>query len=217
MPEYVETVEDYNLKYTGCIVSYNGIPFNVNEFNNSDKGLKIRGCLLKKNKWGDRGTYSINDPELDLSCFSRSVINLGSSVIVFNLKRSINGIEKYKRAIHPGNTEVYDPFKKERKYLHSQPVKFNDPLIFKSWIKNSYYSAEKALETVSSYERIASAFSKEYYFGIKFCTNSIMLFRRNYMIGRVDPANNVVLLKPVAHPYSEELEEMGLTIKKVAK
>lgn len=216
MPIYKETTDDLRLKYVGCIVSYDKSPLMIDDISKGDSKFHIIGRVYKEGDWESK-TVTMTSQRLNIACLPRTAINLGSSVVVLNLRKAIQGTEKYKRAISAGNTELFDPFKKERELLRSQPAKLGDPLIYEAWINNEFYSAEEALRSVSSYERIAAAFHPEYYFGIKYCTNAIMLFRRNNMIGRVNPVLKEVILKPPAHPYAEELSELGLNVKKVSK
>ena len=213
MTEYVETLEDIRLKYDKGYIRYGDGVAHICKINNGETGMIAFLQVPKKSGWEDIGHIPFN--QLDVSCIERGAINLGSSVVVATLKSPINGTDKYKRCIHGGNTHIHDPFKYERKLLYSQPVKFNDPVVLDYLAKEMYFSAEEALATVTSFKRIASAFTKEYYFGIKYSTNSVMLFKNTYIIGRV--ADGVVLLKPAAHPYAEELEELGVIVKKVAK
>lgn len=210
MKEYIETKDDLRLKYSGGIVQYKGNPFYIRDFTGPTDDMVIVGSAK------NNGTFTevhMNDPDLDLSPKKRGCINLGSTVVVFNTRKTINGTDKFKRVLHQGNTEIFDPFKEERKLIRSHPVKFNDHGLITAFFKNSYLEAKDALESVEAYKKLGAAFSSEYYFGIKYRPDSIMLFKRNFMIGRVN--KGLILLKQPAHHYYEELSEFGLSVKKV--
>ena len=77
----------------------------------------------------------------------------------------------------------------------------------------SYVPAEEALQNVLSFKRLAQAFSKDYFFGISYSCDSIVLFKRDRIIGEVDE-NGYIYLEPEAHPFYEEVAEFGLMVEK---
>ncbi len=219
MAEYKETYEDYRIKYNGCIVSYDGFVARIENIPPTESG-KVRFEISLHNKEDGTKrvskTVDLDDEKLNLRPLARGCVNLGKTVIVYNVAPNLSGGGKYKEGFSSENTIVIDPFVQERKLLRSSPVAFADPLLYKAWLNNAYEAPTDALNAVLNKEKIGSAFSPDYFFGIKYCTNAVMLFRREFMIGRVTKEGTVVL-KPLAHCYAEELEEFGLKVKRASR
>lgn len=224
---YEETASDYNIRYKDTFLIYkegvNRFPCKVVDFynhhdDNGDEDSEIFARI--KIYHPDEDTYKNKTVSIDslvLKMWKRGCVNLSSSVIVLNeCSPSNSAVEvKYKAGLSQSNTQVIDPFHVERSLVHSVPFSFENNVVLNATINNKYGSPEECLENTLSYKRLGQAFSPDYFFGLRSQVNAIMLHKREYIIGMVDPSNKQILLKQEAHPLYEEISEYGLTVKKV--
>jgi len=208
---------DFNLYFGGCFsylkeskkaIEILGTDFDArdnlvisySEIGSPKKTLKFKGA-------GEKVSFT----PLDLGA-----INLPSSVVLLNRKTINSHPYKYQRLLSNRTLRVFDPFKKERELLRSPPViNSKDKIILNAWVNNEYVSAQEALDNVLSNKRIAQAFSKEYYFGINYTSNSVCLYKNKLIIGKVDSKTQCIHIRPTAIPLKESLYEFGLNIKEL--
>jgi len=213
MPEYTLTPDDFNLYYDSCYaVRKDGTPVRIK---NTD-GSRINFVKFPSEEDPGNGYVQWDnwDTKLDVSPLITGAINLRLSVIVINSVSKLGSPWKYRRGTNSRNTNFYDPFSTERAMLRSPQVQtLDDWNILEYWTKPVYPKALDALEQVTSHEYLARAFTERMYFGTKWTSDSIALFKDNRIVGEVE--DDTILLRPGAHPLYEQLSEYGLKVRKV--
>lgn len=148
---------------------------------------------------------------------SKGAINMPQSVVYLRNGGNLSSPWRYKKLPNTRDTRLLDPFYQERILLNSPPAKkLLSGYILNAWVKNTFVPAHEAFENVLTFKRMAQAWSPEWFIGLHYKTNSPVVFRRNYIIGRVNQETGEIRLKPAAHSLSDELSEYGLTVRKIS-
>lgn len=216
---YKENAHDYHVRYQGSYLIWKKsdtvrLPVFVNEFHDDCDEIKAKVIVYPT---PPTKSYNKTLPieELIFCTLNRGCINLSSSVFIINENSPQSGEAKHRKGLTKHNSQIIDPFKQEREMLHSIPFSFDNGTVLNALITNTYAPAEECLENVVTFKRLGQAFHPDYFFGLKYRPNSVMIFRRDYMIGRVNQ-KGVVTLPKMAHPFYEELSEFGLTVEKTS-
>jgi len=218
---YKLDAHDYNIYYKNTFVKgtlpdeEEIIPIYVSDFYMGERKDIIANAIAYVDN-DTRTRIKLPVKNIDFSLFDRGCINLSSSVFVLNEKSPSTGEFRHRKTLSTGNVDIIDPFKNERLLLHSIPLQLDTKVVLEAIINNTFSSAQEALENVLTFKRLGQAFHPDYFFGLKYKPNSIMIFRRDRMIGRVTEAGSVIL-KPKVHVLYEELSEFGLDVKKVQR
>lgn len=215
---YVETAHDYMIKYKDTFLVWkkgeDNIPCRALEFSGEGRTITAKIRTYPK-KPMESETVVVKVPELRFNFLPRGCINLRQSVIVLNEASPKNGEHKYRACMNQTNTQLIDPFVMEREMIHSTPVEFENHVVLNAIIDNVYPAPNECLENVLTFKRLGQAFSSDYFFGLKYKPNGCMLFRREYMVGRVDMSKGTILLKAPAYHLYEELSEFGFSVERI--
>lgn len=227
MPEYIETRDDFRIRYADCYAALKTPPDGAASvgrltedwrMNNDGRVSSVAVVTFTKDKKNRSvpETRLMKLGDIRLSPLQMGAINLSRSVVVFQSKKPYSN-SKYRRLPCAGNTYLIDPFSEERKHLDLRPVgDIDDYFILSAWGDNKYLPAVDALSRVMSHDRLGAAFSPEYFFGISLAGDGIYLYKFGNRIARVNTEGEV-LLKPEVQWLSEELAEFGLTVKRIDK
>lgn len=220
---YQRTSEDYRILYdkVWMNVKKHGKTFlgQVTSIESTLDGIRFDFLYYKPNKDGgfSKASFSsyIDEGEIDVTPIRRGVYNMQKSCIVIYGRSIVGSPSKYRKGLHKGNTSIFDPFRNERELLNSPPVSdLEDPYIIDGIRRDKIFSPEEALDSVSSYTRLAAGFSKEYYLGIHYKANAIALYKYKYPIARIN-SRKEVMLKPAVWHLAEDISEYGFQIKKI--
>lgn len=226
---YIETAEDYRIKYEGCYTKHNGTIIRMGHFYHENLNeddyeeeehngeefevmCEFSYTLINNNGVSITRTDTIPAGMVDYDLLPVGAINLKKSVIyLFN--NIPDGPTKYRKLVHPNNLVLHDPFAEERTYLSlpQVPSLFNH-FICKAWAEYKMFSPQEALDLVLSGKRIAAAFDKEYYIGVSLQGSGTFLFYGANRVGRVNKRGEVFLKTPVHFLY-EQLVEFGFNVR----
>lgn len=233
---YVESKDDYRIKYGGCYAYAPALEGKENEAPvvQITEEWKIEKLNAEgKYKYSNYATVfqrgSKNDTQatnrwfvageglsLNPTSLPFGAVNLSKSVVCFITTKPASA-SKYRKLPHSGNFRVYDPFGEERKYLGIRQVAgVNDYFLLKAWGENKYFPALEALSEVMEHKRLAAAFSSNYFFGISKAGDGVFLYYVGRRVARVN-SEGEILLKPPVHWLYELLSEYGLTVKRIEK
>lgn len=227
MPKYIETSDDYRLKYEGCYTKLSDdyklppdtasvIKFSGN-FTNGKDGIASAYLYSKtKSNLTSAKEGSLSFKSINLEKLKLGALNLDKSVIVLKSKVPHDS-GKYKQLPHSTNLKLVDPFEVERDILELRhPSTIDDYFILKAWGDQKFFPAVDALDFVVNHDRLGCAFSNQYFFGISYAGDCIFLFKDGFKIARVN-SRKEILLKPQIHCLEEQLSEFGLKVKRIVK
>lgn len=226
MPNYLETQDDYRIRYSGCFAVAHGLdekyaPIVQLQDTYKTRGGKVYSALVSKFFKSPRNQTRTEDDfipieNIELRPLMLGAVNLKGSVVQL-LSKKPDGSDKYRKLPCQGNTYLFDPFKKEREFLELRsPDSIRNFFVLEAWGKRTFLNPVEALESVMGFHRLAAAFSKEYFFGISHAGDGFFLYKNGKRIARVND-NGEILLKPQVHWLHEQLTEFGFNVRKVAK
>lgn len=238
MANYIETVNDFRIKYAGTYVHVPSIEevvgpkyapivrvsetfFNEDEEEASPDDTdiafaEVMAFYLCDNKEGVQVTrpYSAVVPidEIDFNPLNLGAVNLEYSTI--NLLSVVpDGYYKYRKLPSQGSVRVIDPFTNERSVLGPRyNVRIEDYNLLSAWASNTYTDVQTALDNVLEGRRLGEAFNSEYSFGICIERKGVYLYYNGASLFRVSDDKKIEVPKRYSW-IAQELEYFGLLVK----
>lgn len=208
---YRETSHDLDIKYSNTIVGYKRgnevLPFSVVGAGGSGDNLVLNGRLLSDKQWKD---FSCRISSRNLILTYPRLGNMNLSTTYIYIERTSK--KQYRKTLAKNTLRMYDPFYEERRLLGLPRIRdIHNKGIYIKLFNPKFPSIEEALDSVVSKDKLSSAFSPEWGFGLKARSSSVLLFKNEMAVGEIVKNNKVRLNKSVGFLY-EQIEELNLQV-----
>lgn len=206
---------ELTVKYEGCYATKDNQVIKIGEFSSLSANLSTiyYSVIGRDGRYGESKNRTLNEG-FSFTLPKLGMINYKDHVVFVQRRHKKSSPSKYRKALRSDTLSFISISPRELALLDKKDIRDMDSydeafrlLSYDIFFPNNY-SYEDALESVTTFKRLATAFTSTFLIRLDSTTNSIVLQKYEWVIGSYNKKKG--LFEMTINTFNEELLELGI-------